>query len=409
MDVPLLRGTVEERYCRLVEAGEVLFRQGEHGDAAYVIDVGVIEIYAEGDDGRQTIARLSENELFGEMALLGDSRRSASAVALQASRLLVITPEHLRERLENADPLTRHLLRTLVLRSRELLQRSRPGPLPSSGADLIAEELAANDRRLAFGRVRIEQAMELALQRREFQLYFQPVLRLPAGPVAGYEALIRWIKPDGSRVPPAEFIPIAESSDLIWPIGRWVLETAVDGLLQLAQSGAAERGDAPLFMNVNLSARQLQDPELLPLLAGQVARLRGRHCRLKLEVTESLMIGNVALMQDFIVRCRELGVPVVLDDFGTGYCSLSYLHLFDVQAMKLDRSFVRGISVSRASEKVVRGIVGMAHELGLEVVVEGVETADQAQQASDLGVDFAQGFYFARPAPLDELLPARAP
>ncbi|TAJ50754.1 MAG: EAL domain-containing protein [Nevskiaceae bacterium] len=409
MDRSLLREAVEERYCRLVEAGEVLFRQGEHGDAAYVIDAGAIEIYAEGDDGRQTIARLTENELFGEMALLGDSRRSASAMALEPSRLLVITPEHLRERLEAADPLTRHLLRTLVLRSRELLQRSRPGPSPTGTADLIAAELAANDRRLAFGRVRIEQAMEQALRRREFQLYFQPVLRLPSGPIAGYEALIRWIKPDGSRVPPAEFIPVAESSDLIWPIGRWVLETAVDGLLRLARSGVGAESAAPLFMNVNLSARQLHDPQLLPLLAAQAARLRGQRCRLKLEVTESLMIGNVALMQAFIIQCRELGVPVVLDDFGTGYCSLSYLHLFEVQAMKLDRSFVRGISVSQASEKVVRGIVGMAHELGLEVVVEGVETADQAQQASGLGIDFAQGYYFARPAPLDELLPAQAP
>lgn len=409
MDRPLLREAVEERYCRLVKAGEVLFRQGEHGDAAYVIDAGAIEIYAEGDDGRQTIARLTENELFGEMALLGDSRRSASAMALEPSRLLVITPEHLRERLEAADPLTRHLLRTLVLRSRELLQRSRPGPSPIGAADLIAAELAANDRRLAFGRVRIEQAMEQALRQREFQLYFQPVLRLPSGPIAGYEALIRWIKPDGSRVPPAEFIPVAESSDLIWPIGRWALETAVDGLLRLARSGVGAESAAPLFMNVNLSARQLHDPQLLPLLAAQAARLRGRHCRLKLEVTESLMIGNVALMQAFIIRCRELGVPVVLDDFGTGYCSLSYLHLFEVQAMKLDRSFVRGISVSQASEKVVRGIVGMAHELGLEVVVEGVETADQAQQASSLGIDFAQGYYFARPAPLDALLPAQAP
>ena len=191
MDIPLLQGGIEERYCRIVQAGEVLFRQGEHGDAAYVIDAGLIEIYAESDDGRQTIACLAENELFGEMALLGDSRRSASAVALEATRLLVITPEHLRERLENADPLTRHLLRTLVSRSRELLQRNRPTPLLVGGAEPMDMELAADDRRQAFGRLRIEQAMQLALERREFQVYFQPVLRLPTGPVAGYEALIR--------------------------------------------------------------------------------------------------------------------------------------------------------------------------------------------------------------------------
>ena len=161
---------------------------------------------------------------------------------------------------------------------------------------------------------------------------------------------------------------------------------------------------APLFLTVNLSARQLEDPDLLSLLAQHVQLLQGRNCRLKLEITESLMIGHVPAMQAFIARCRVLGVQVVLDDFGTGYCSLSYLHLFEVHTMKLDRSFVRGMAVSDAAEKVVRGVVGIAHHLGLDIVAEGVESPEQAEQSRSLGVDYAQGYHFGRPMPLSQAI-----
>jgi len=203
-------------------------------------------------------------------------------------------------------------------------------------------------------------------------------------------------------VPPAEFIPVAEASSLINRIGLWILETAFDSLLEM-DAAAGARAE-PLFVTVNLSARQLTDPELLPALSTQVEKLKGRNCRIKLEVTESLMIGNVVEVQLFIARCRDLGVHVLLDDFGTGYCSLSYLHLFQVHTMKLDRSFVRGMAVSDASEKVVHGVTRMAHDLGLNVVVEGVERLEEADQAAALGIDYVQGYFYGRPAPLADAL-----
>lgn len=413
------RGTSEPDHVRLLQAQEVLFRQGELGDAAYVIESGLVEIYSERGDEREVIAQLGANEIFGEMALLGDRARSASVRALQPTRLMVVTQEHLSQRLEGADPMTRHLLRIAVLRCREMLARVRSGQVRLGGVappalspvpDERDQDAEVRDRNLAFGRLRIEQELRMALDRQEFQLHYQPIVRGEDGAVAGFEALLRWFKPGVGRVPPDEFIPVAEASGLICSLGRWVLQAAVEDLLKLDEARRAANPSAPaLFMTVNLSARQLEDPELLPALARHAERLRGRDCRLKLEVTESLMIGNVVLMQALIDSVRALGMHVVLDDFGTGYCSLSYLHLFQVHTMKLDRSFVRGMAVSEASRKIVQGVVGIAHALGLDVVVEGVETADQAEQARMLSIDYAQGYFFGRPVPLADALPLLTP
>lgn len=397
----------EDRLRRTLAAGDVLFRQGDHGESAYVVESGVIEIYSERGDSSHVIATLGVNDIFGEMALLGDAARTASARATTRTELLVVTHEHLNERLQGADPMTRHLLRTVVLRCREMLTWMRASGAASTArqtvrVELPGDEAESDDRTRAFQRLRTEQELELALERGEFKLYFQPIVRLKDRKVAGFEALIRWFKPGQGMVPPGEFIPVAEASPLINRIGQWVLESSVDSLLAMESAGAALA--EPVFVTVNLSARQLSDDTLLPALAAQVARLRGRDCRIKLEVTESLMISNVVAVQAFIVQCRELGVDVLLDDFGTGYCSLSYLHLFKVQTMKLDRSFVRGMSVSEASEKVVLGVTRMAHDLGLTVVVEGVERLEEADQAAELGIDYVQGFFYGRPVPLADAL-----
>lgn len=397
----------EDRLRRTLASGEVLFRQGEHGEAAYVVESGGIEIYSERGESRYVIATLGVNDIFGEMALLGDAARTASARAIAPTELLVVTHEHLNERLQGADPMTRHLLRTVVLRCREMLTWMRASGTTSTArqtlrADLPVDEAESDDRARAFQRLRTEQELVNALERREFKLYFQPIVRLQDRKVAGFEALIRWFKPGQGMVPPGEFIPVAEASPLINRIGQWVLEAAVDSLLEM-ESASPDLAE-PLFVTVNLSARQLGDETLLPALAAQVARLKGRRSRIKLEVTESLMISNVVAMQAFISPCRELDVDVLLDDFGTGYCSLSYLHLFEVQTMKLDRSFVRGMAVSDASEKVVLGVTRMAHDLGLSVVVEGVERLEEADQAAAIGIDYVQGYLYGRPLPLADAL-----
>lgn len=401
------RSVSEDRLRRTLAGGEVLFQQGQHGNAAFVIESGAIEIFAERDEVRQVIARLGVNDIFGEMALLGDAVRTASACAVEPTQLLVVTHEHLNERLLGADPMTRHLLRTVVLRCREMLAWMRASgatqTMPTREAALVdVDDAESNDRALAFTRLRTEQELELALERKEFKLYFQPIVRLSDRKIAGFEALIRWFKPGHGMVPPNEFIPVAEASSLINRMGLWILDTAFDSLLEM-DAAAGDQG-APLFLSVNLSARQLTDDELLPALAKQTKKLKGRRCRIKLEITESLMIGNVVQVQAFIAQCRDLGLQVVLDDFGTGYCSLSYLHLFAVHTMKLDRSFARGMAVSDASEKVVRGVTRMAHDLGLDVVVEGVERLEEADQAAALGIDYVQGYFYGRPAPLEDVL-----
>lgn len=381
-----------------LQAGEWLFREGDVGDCAYLIESGKVEIFSERTGQRQVIAVLGADAIFGEMALLGNALRAASACAGEPTVLLRITREYLDERLLAAEPLTRHLLRTVVSRCREAMDRLHGltiEPLLESPAQLPKNDA---DHALALTRLRVEESLEHALAQSEFELYYQPIVDLrAAAKIAGFEALVRWNKPGRGLVPPSEFIPVAEETDLIHRLGRWILQAAADGLLALQ---AQVRDQTPLFVTVNLSARQLQDAQLLPELRQIAERLKGQRGRLKLELTESLMIGCVEPVQQWVQQCHELGFDVVLDDFGTGYSSLAYLHRFDADTMKLDRAFVVAMHGNAAAETVVRGVIRMAHELQMNIVAEGIEMPESAEQLRALGVEYAQGYYFGKPMTL---------
>lgn len=374
---------MEQGFRRQLTAGEILFRQDEHGDCAYIVESGVIEIR----HGGRLLARLGPNELFGEMALFGEHRRSASAAAAEASVLTVVTHGYLEQRLRASDPMLRYLLRTLVRRSRLLLD----------GAAAPAAGEGEADRDLAHARVHAEQDLLLALDRGELQLYFQPIVRLADQGIAGFEALIRWRHPQHGMVPPGQFVPLAEESDLINELGLWIIDQGCAALELLGR----QREGPPLFMSLNLSARQLNDPRVLPALDRALAQHALDPAQLKLEVTESLLLERIDEGLALLRACRERGMKVALDDFGTGYSSLSYLQQLPVDSLKLDRSFVLQLDANPAGRKIVAAVVRLAHDLGLDVITEGLETAEQIATFKALGSDLGQGYYFGRPAALD--------
>ncbi|MDR3417394.1 MAG: EAL domain-containing protein [Nevskia sp.] len=378
-----------DRFRRMLAPGERLFRQGEHGDCAYIIESGAVEILHEEGGREDVLALLGVQDIFGEMALFGEHTRSAGARAAAATSLTVVTHDYLTERLHAADPMLRHLLRTLNSRCRELLNGE-------SGSEGLAAEIDDADRALAHARVHAEQDLTLALEREELELYLQPIVRLRDGHIAGYEALVRWNHPQRGMVPPGEFIPLAEESALINRIGLWIIDGACAALARLN----ALRRDPSLFMSINLSGRQLNDPQVLPALDRALARHAVEAGQLKLEITESLLLQRVDDGLPLLEACRARGMRVSLDDFGTGYSSLSYLHRLPVDSLKLDRSFVLQLDANEAGRRIVAAVIRLAHELDMDVVAEGIETTQHIDALRELGADLGQGYYFGRPAPL---------
>lgn len=210
------------------------------------------------------------------------------------------------------------------------------------------------------------------------------------------EALVRWQHPERGLVPPGEFIPIAEESTLILQIGAWTLREACD---QAARWRARFGEQAPLPVSVNVSARQLTQPELPEIIRQALADTGLNACDLAIEVTETALIEDSGVPATTLRKLKTLGVKILLDDFGTGYSSLSHLQRFPIDALKIDRSFVMHLGAGGGDCAIVRAIAAMARALELEVVAEGVETAEQAAEAHALGCGSAQGYYFARPAP----------
>ncbi|MFF9172548.1 putative bifunctional diguanylate cyclase/phosphodiesterase [Streptomyces sp. NPDC014793] len=249
-------------------------------------------------------------------------------------------------------------------------------------------------------------ALPTALERGEFFIEYQPLVHLGDGSVRGAEALVRWLHPQHGVLGPDRFIPLAEHTGLIVPLGRWVLEESIRQAREWRERYAGQDAAGPLRINVNLSPCQLGHPGLVQDTVDILERAGVTPDALCLEVTESALIGADDDLLKPLRRLAEMGVDIALDDFGTGYSNLANLRRLPVSVLKLDRSFTRGMQQFPADPvdlKIVEGIVSLAHSLDLAVTVEGVETAAQAEQLRILGCDTAQGWYYARPGPPERL------
>jgi diguanylate cyclase (GGDEF)-like protein/PAS domain S-box-containing protein len=246
-------------------------------------------------------------------------------------------------------------------------------------------------------RLATESALRRAVEREEFILHYQPIVHLASGALVGAEALLRWEHPERGLVSPAEFIPIAEATGLIVPIGAWVLETACRQLVEWQRIAGA------LTMAVNVSVRQMLAPGIARLVEDVLVRTGVRAQDLCLELTESVFMEDVEYFEKTLTSLKRVGIRLAIDDFGTGYSSLSYLKRFPVDAVKVDRSFIDGLGTERNDSALVAAIVAMASALGLEVTAEGVETPQQLSILRALHCERAQGFYLARPMPSAEM------
>jgi EAL domain-containing protein (putative c-di-GMP-specific phosphodiesterase class I) len=231
-------------------------------------------------------------------------------------------------------------------------------------------------------------------------LFYQPEVSLHNGSMVGFEALLRWQHPERGLLEPSAFVPLAEETDLITPIGRWVLEEAC----RQAKRWEEEHLPAPpATMEVNLSARQLARRGLAQIVEEALRRTNLAAHALALDITETVLIGTSEHNAQVLEALKKMGIRLYLDDFGTGYSSLSYLKRLPVDRVKVDRTFVKGLGGNATDTALVRMIIELCHTLGIEVLAEGVETSDQAALLKDMGCDLGQGYYFARPLRSEEL------
>jgi EAL domain-containing protein (putative c-di-GMP-specific phosphodiesterase class I) len=245
-------------------------------------------------------------------------------------------------------------------------------------------------------RLALENSLRHGLERGEFVVYYQPQVDISSGQIVGMEALVRWQHPERGLISPAEFIPVAEETGLIVPLGAWVLRTAC------AQNTAwQEAGVTHMRMAVNLSARQFQLRDLIDTVAQVLEETRLDPQFLQLEITEGVAMQDVEFTVMMLRELREMGVQIAMDDFGTGHSSLSYLKRFPINILKIDQSFVRDLTVDPDDAAIASTIIMMAHNLKLKVIAEGVETEDQLAFLRERQCDEMQGYLFSKPAPAE--------
>lgn len=278
---------------------------------------------------------------------------------------------------------------------KELLQASHTAMYQAKAAGKSRHEVFATKmHEQALKRLQLEADLNQAIINQEFELYYQPIISLTTGTISGFEALVRWQSPTRGFISPAAFIPVAEETGLIVPMGEWILTTAC----QQMQTWKQQFADAhSVIMSVNLSSRQFAQANLIEQIQQTLATTGLDPANLKLEITESMVMDDVENTIILLNQLKELNIKISMDDFGTGFSSFSYLHRFPTDTLKIDRSFVSNMSLGNKNLEIVSTIVILAHKLGMDVIAEGIETAEEKAILQNFNCEYGQGYYFAKP------------
>ena len=381
--------------------GSQIFREGDCGSFAYFIEHGHVEISALRFGHKTVITTLSDGEMFGEMALIDQRSRSATATAISDTQVITFSREQFQKIIDDAEPKLNMLLRVVVKRLRWAMNTALENEWEQSSEEYTDGEQtrafrAASDQ--ALQQVHLTRDLSDALTNEQFELFYQPILNIHDRTIAGFEGLIRWHHPTKGLVMPVDFVPAAEESGLIVPIGEWVLKQALQDLKRLQSLQKPDQ--TPLFMTVNVSAPQIESLASSNLIPDSLEAAGISPDCLKLEFTESVMISAPEVAAQAMQDIKKHGVSLAIDDFGTGYSSLSYLHRFPLDILKIDRSFVHLMTSDRSSLQVVRAIMGLSKGLGLRTVAEGIESHQSLKMLEELECDFIQGFLAAPPMPI---------
>ncbi len=430
LEAQLLHDTLHDPLTGL--ANRVLFR--EHADRSLARSrrrrTSVAVIFLDLDDFKvinDSLGHRAGDRLLMEIARrLSATVRTEDVAARQGGDEFTVLIERVTG-IEEAEPLAERLAtelsRPIELEGRHLVVRASMGIAVSGGADISADDLLAHAdaamyaaksqgkarhavfdpsmRAMAQSRLELEGALRMAIEDEQFDLHYQPIVALPSRRIVGFEALVRWRHPLRGLISPDEFIPLAEATGLIVPLGRLV---TVEACRRVREWRASGPGREQLTISVNVSPRQAVEPGFAAEVKDVLARTRLDPSALVLEITESLTLHESATSDGSLRQLRDLGVQLAIDDFGTGFSALEYFKRFTVQGLKIDRSFVDGLGRSREDTAIVTATLAFAAALDLVVTAEGVETQDQLERLEALGCQQAQGFLFSRPVPVEAVM-----
>lgn len=389
------------------QPGELIFTAGEEGHHAYIIESGQVDIFLTTTGKDVSFKTLVKGDVFGEMAVIDASPRSASARALTETCCVVISSEQISDRIEASDPVVKLLVSRLLDHIRSLNTGVSQAAMP--GSDLPESSLTSSSpffpHQPVLEKMRLESELLDAIATNAFVPHYQPLVDLETEEILGFEFLIRWESPTRGWVSPAMFINTAEETSLIRPIGRWVLENACADLNRLNQAltntlANPVENRPPLFISVNVSARQFQAPQFNEELLEILQRHQIPHSQIKLEVTERVLMEGPSAI-NIIQQCRQLGFHLALDDFGTGFSSLTYLAKFEIDSLKIDQYFVRQMLTNRRTLALMKNILAMTRDLEMLSVAEGVETQEELDILRRLGCQVGQGYLFGKPLPFE--------
>ena len=396
---------MKDLYTQTLNDGDTVFREGDEGSCAYIVEMGSVVIWSHREGDRIELAVIRPGSILGEMSVIDNIPRSANATARGKTRLRVVTAEHMRLRIQESDPIVRLMVQVLLNRFRNE-QRMHRGRLTSPSFEDMQHPESVGPRLVgdttgAIAKMKMETSIQEALDNDQLELWYQPIVNLKEYRISGFEALIRWRHPERGMIPPYEFIELAEETQLIVPIGKWVFDRACRDLVAFLENDPRE--GSSIFMNVNFSGRQILEDSLIPAMTETVEHHGLPASALRIEVTEGVFIDQRAALS-WMNRLKGSGFQVVLDDFGTGYSSLSYLRKFPISTLKIDKSFVWEMLEDDSAFAIVDAIVQMARAMRMDVVAEGVETAAHRDALRRMGCSHAQGYFFAKPCPIEEVM-----
>jgi EAL domain-containing protein (putative c-di-GMP-specific phosphodiesterase class I) len=381
----------------IYNSGDIIFKEGDEGDGAYLIEEGLIEISVMNNGQTLQVNKIGKGELFGEVALIDHQSRTATAKAIENSVLIAIQRSLVNELLEKTDPIVRHLLLVILERYRNNQGHLQPHLLTPQLTDVTTKHNSIRGE--ATHKLTMANDISRALNKEEFELHYQPICALATKNIAGYEALIRWQHPTQGLISPLDFLWVAEQTGQIREVGLWTLERACRDWQTLRKT---TNYDLP-FISVNMSPSQLTGESFVEDVKAIIARNQMPPTELKLELTETVIINNPEMALQLLMQLTELGSTLAIDDFGTGHSSLETLNRYPIGTLKIDRFFTSSMLASAQSGEIVSSSIRLAHSLGMDVVAEGIETDDVSRKLLELGCNFGQGWLFGRPAELKNI------